>query len=213
MFILTSRTNLLNTRIFLYCYCYRSQRSCGQGYVFIRVCDSVNRGGLPEGNTPPPRRRPLWKENPLEGDPPWKEATPQKEAPPKKEAHPKKEAPPPGPHPRGKLRGIRSRPTPKGEIEGDQIQAHTQGGNWGGIRSRPAPKGEIEGDLIQAPSHPPPKKQTLAYGQWAAGTHLTGMHSCCLLLWHPGLICSPEHFFGFHNLASVVLGPEIKYIK
>ena len=28
-----------------------------------------------------------------------------------------------GPHPRGKLRGIRSRPTPKGEIEGDQIQA------------------------------------------------------------------------------------------
>ena len=28
----------------------------------------------------------------------------------------------PGPHPRGKLRGIRSRPTPKGEIEGDQIQ-------------------------------------------------------------------------------------------
>ena len=35
----------------------------------------------------------------------------------------------PGPHPRGKLRGIRSRPTPKGEIEGDQIQAHTQGGN------------------------------------------------------------------------------------
>ena len=35
----------------------------------------------------------------------------------------------PGPHPRGKLRKIRSRPTPKGEIEGDQVQAHTQGGN------------------------------------------------------------------------------------
>ena len=36
----------------------------------------------------------------------------------------------PGPHPRGKLGGgIRSRPTVKGEIEGDQIQAHTQGGN------------------------------------------------------------------------------------
>ena len=35
----------------------------------------------------------------------------------------------PGPHPRGKLRGIRSRPTPKGGIEVDQIQAHTQGGN------------------------------------------------------------------------------------
>ena len=25
----------------------------------------------------------------------------------------------PGPHPRGKLRGIWSRPTPKGEVEGD----------------------------------------------------------------------------------------------
>ena len=38
----------------------------------------------------------------------------------------------------GKLRGIRSRPTPKGGIEG--------------IRSRPTPKGGIEGDQIQVPS-------------------------------------------------------------
>ena len=28
------------------------------------------------------------------------------------------------------------------------------------------------------PSTPPPRKQTQAYGQWAAGTHPTGMHSC-----------------------------------
>ena len=35
----------------------------------------------------------------------------------------------PGPHPRGKLRGIWSRPTPKGEVEGDLVQAHTQGGS------------------------------------------------------------------------------------
>ena len=35
----------------------------------------------------------------------------------------------PGPHPRGKLRGIWSRPTAKGEIEGDLVQAHTQGGS------------------------------------------------------------------------------------
>ena len=61
-----------------------------------------------------------------------------------------------------------SRPTPKGEVEGDQVQAHTRGGNWGGsgpdphprgklrgIRSRPTPKGEIEGDQVQAP-HPTP---------------------------------------------------------
>ena len=27
---------------------YRPQRSCGQGYVFTRVCDSVKRGGLPQ---------------------------------------------------------------------------------------------------------------------------------------------------------------------
>ena len=25
---------------------YRPQRSCGQGYVFTRVCDSVHRGGV-----------------------------------------------------------------------------------------------------------------------------------------------------------------------
>ena len=45
----------------------------------------------------------------------------------------------PGPHPRGKLRGIRSRPTPKREMEGDQIQEHTQGGNWGGSDPGPPP--------------------------------------------------------------------------
>ena len=67
---------------------YWPQRSCGQGYVFTRVCDSVHRGGLPEGGTPqkeaPPGRRPPQKEAPLEGDPPKKEASkenPQKETP------------------------------------------------------------------------------------------------------------------------------------
>ena len=88
----------------------------------------------------------------------------------------------PGPHPRGKLRGIRSRPTPKGEIEGDQVQAHTQGGNLRGIRSRPIPKGEIEGDQVQAHTQG---------GSWggsglaplqtataAGGTHPTRMQSC-----------------------------------
>ena len=29
--------------------------------------------------------------------------------------------------------------------------------------------------------HPPPRKQTPAYGQWAAGRHPTGMHSCFLM--------------------------------
>ena len=34
-----------------------------------------------------------------------------------------------GPQPRGKLMGIWSKPTAKGEIEGDLVQAHTQGGS------------------------------------------------------------------------------------
>ena len=34
----------------------------------------------------------------------------------------------PDPQPRGKLRGIWSRPTTKGEDEGDLVQAHNQGG-------------------------------------------------------------------------------------
>ena len=38
----------------------------------------------------------------------------------------------PGLHTRGNLRRIRSRPTHKGEFEEDQVQAYTQGGNWGG---------------------------------------------------------------------------------
>ena len=153
--------------------CYRPQRSCGQGYVFTRVCDPVHKGesasvhaGIlppvpPEGGMPqrrPPRRRhpsrrrhPPKKETPRSRHP--KKETPQKEAPhcqgdppeggnplprrPQRRRHPPKRRHPlprrhshlPGPHPRGKLRGIRSRPTTKGEIEGDQVQAHTRGGN------------------------------------------------------------------------------------
>ena len=47
-----------------------------------------------------------------------------------------------------------SRLTPKGEIQGDQVQAHTQG--------------EIQGDQDQSPP------TATAVG----GTHPTGMHSC-----------------------------------
>ena len=49
-------------------YIYRSQRSCDQGYIFTRVCDSVHRGGLRAGRTPPgPGRHPL---SPDQADPP-----------------------------------------------------------------------------------------------------------------------------------------------
>ena len=90
------------------------KRSLGQGYIFRGICHSVNGGGVCLSacwDTPLPRRHPL-QGAPLQGDPPCQG-----------------DSPPLGPHPGGKLRGIRSRPTAKGEIEGDQIQAHTQGGN------------------------------------------------------------------------------------
>ena len=65
----------------------------------------------------------------------------------------------PGPHPRGKLAGIWSRPTPKGKLRG--------------IWSRPIPKGEVEGDLARGCGDPPVTATA------AGGTHPTGMHSCC----------------------------------
>ena len=65
----------------------------------------------------------------------------------------------PGPHPRGKWGGSGPGPHVKGEIEGDHV-------------SRPIPKGEIDGG-----SGPAPPMATAA-----AGTHPTGMHSCCFCL-------------------------------
>ena len=46
---------------------YRPQRSCGQGYVFTRVCDSVHRGGGSPGRENPPQ---------LEDHPPGTRHTP-----------------------------------------------------------------------------------------------------------------------------------------
>ena len=66
---------------------YRPQRSCGQGYVFTCVCDSVHRGVVCLSacwdTTPPPRRRhpPPKKPPPGRRHPTWKEAPPQNEAP------------------------------------------------------------------------------------------------------------------------------------
>ena len=46
----------------------------------------------------------------------------------------------PGSQPRGKLRGICSRPTAKREIERDLVQAHSQGGSSGDQKQTPPPK-------------------------------------------------------------------------
>ena len=47
---------------------YRPQRSCGQGYVFTRVCDSVHRGGSPS--------RPPWDQADHPPCPPGTRQTP-----------------------------------------------------------------------------------------------------------------------------------------
>ena len=79
---------------------YRPQRSCGQGYVFTRVCDSVHGGGLrrtppgpgrhhPPGTrqTPPPppgtRQTPPLPgpgRHPWQGEPPWTKENPPDQA-------------------------------------------------------------------------------------------------------------------------------------
>ena len=43
---------------------YRPQRSCGQGYVFTRVCDSVNRGACLRQTPPGSRHHPPWEQTP-----------------------------------------------------------------------------------------------------------------------------------------------------
>ena len=58
---------------------YRPQRSCGQGYIFTRVCDSVHRGGLRAGRTPPRQGEPPPGADPPGADP-LPEQTPPREA-------------------------------------------------------------------------------------------------------------------------------------
>ena len=83
-----------------------------------------------------------------------------------------------------------SRPTPRGEVEGDLVR---------GV-SRPTPKGEVEGDLARGVSRPTPGGVCSwdgPRGAWsggglcgdpsgmataAGGTHPTGMHSCFYLI-------------------------------
>ena len=135
-------------------------------------CLSVHRGGSCLSacwETPPARETPLPRRPPCQWDPPARE-TPLPMRPPC-------QGDPPGPDPRGKLRGTRSRPTPKGENwVGSDPGPHPRGirsrptpkGKIEGIRSRPTPKGEIQGDQVQAniqggnsggsgPNPPPPR--------------------------------------------------------
>ena len=65
---------LKSSNIIEHIFHYRPQRSCGQGYVFTRVCDSVHRGGL--WRTPPDQAdTPDQGEPPQDqGEPPWDQA-------------------------------------------------------------------------------------------------------------------------------------------
>ena len=65
-------TSIVRPSVF-YGHFYRPQRSCGQGYVFTRVCDSVHRGGSPEN---PPRTRQTPPPPPRQGEPPQTRQTP-----------------------------------------------------------------------------------------------------------------------------------------
>ena len=64
-----------------------------------------------------------------------------------------------------------SRPTPKGKVEGDLVQAHSQGEVEGGL-----PGG---GCLVPGGAWWRPPQTATAAG----GTHPTGMHSCLYLIY------------------------------
>ena len=137
--------------------------------------------GYPPRSRPlPPRSRPPRENPPLPGRPPAKETPSAREIPcqgdpPARETLLCQGDPPPGPH-QGETDGIRSRPTPKEEFQGDQIQAHTQGGNSGGSDPGPHPRGKFRG-IRSRPTSP---LMTSAAG----GTYPTGMHSCFCLCLH-----------------------------
>ena len=77
---------------------YRPQRSCGQGYVFTRVCDSVHRGGLSSTplppwtrqGEPPPDQAGRTPPSPDQADPPW---TREKPPPPTRQGEPPPQPP------------------------------------------------------------------------------------------------------------------------
>ena len=65
-------------------HCLPPATKLGQGYVFTGICDSVNRGGLPQcmlGYHPHPRRRPLRTRHPPGPAPPDQAPHPQEETP------------------------------------------------------------------------------------------------------------------------------------
>ena len=87
---------------------YRPQQSCGQGYVFTRVCDSVHSGGgvLPQCmlECHSPGSRPPEQTPPPEADTPWEQTPPRSRHPPEQTPRsrhlpPRADTPPGSRHP------------------------------------------------------------------------------------------------------------------
>ena len=120
----------------------------GQGYIFTGVCHSVNRGGVcswgcvaPQEQTPPGSRHPpeqtsTWEQtppgsrHPLRADTPLLEQTPPGADTPRSR-HPPRSRPPQRqtPPPPRETPLLGPGPQPRGKLRGDQVQAHSQGGN------------------------------------------------------------------------------------
>ena len=151
--------------------CYRPQRSWAK-VIFSQACvkNSVHRGGVsasvhagihPQTRPPSGTRHPPGADPPGPG-PPLGPGTPPRADPPdqapRDQAHPQEQTPPgPGTLPRADTPGNRP-PRP----------------------GTPPPPGSRHPPGVDPPTTP--GKQTAAYGQRAAGTHPTGMHSCFLIV-------------------------------
>ena len=73
---------------------------------------------------------------------------------------------------------------------------------------RPHPPGS--GRPHPGPGRPPPaREQTPAYGQWAAGTHPTGMHSCLLKLFIFSCFCP---FCSSCVIQAIFDSPSIRFV-
>ena len=86
----------------------------------------------------------------------------------------------PGPHPRGKLRGIWSRPTPRGEVEGDLARV-------GCVLLWDACSGGclLQGGLLWGDACSQENGDPLGTATAAGSTHSTGMHSCIKIISSP----------------------------